>query len=195
MKYENLTDEELVALAKNNDSNAINVLIARFENAIKIKANTYSTNHWIRDDLIQRGRIAVTKAISKFSLEHESKSKFATYVNTCFENEFKTAISEIKNKTGLDVDIDGFIENNNLIIDDRFNPEEIAIIKEAERELDIVSKEVLSKTEQSVYKLRNLGYKNSDIAKELRVDRKSVENTLTRIKQKLSKKINKNDID
>lgn len=195
MKHENLTDEELVALAKNNDSNSINELIARFENAIKIKANTYSANHWIRDDLIQRGRIAVTKAISKFSLEHSSKSKFATYLNICLENEFRTAINEINKKTGLDVDIEGLIENNNFITDDRFNPEKIAIIKEAERELDNVSKEVLSKTEQSVYKLRNLGYKNSDIAKELKVDRKSVENTLTRIKQKLSKKINKKDID
>lgn len=197
MKYENLSNEELVVLAKEGDLSVVNVLIARFESVIEFKASRFSSHHWIRDELVQRGRIAVAKAVKKFDLSHESKSKFATYLNTCLENEFKTAISKINKKCSENINSDIFDlindDKNEFMSDERFNPEEIAINNEAEQELKTVSLEILSNIEQEVYNLKNLGYKNGDISSELKINKKSVENALTRIKQKFAKKLKVKD--
>jgi RNA polymerase sporulation-specific sigma factor len=196
MDYKKLSDEQLVSLAKNGENLAINELIARYELNIEIKAGKFSTHHWIKDDLIQIGRIAVSNAINKYDPNHESKSKFATYVNICLENEFKSAMTKINkiNSENVGTDILDFIDNdkNSFMVDARFNPEEIAIKNETEEELKAISVKILSNIEQNVYNLKKLGYKNGDISAELKIDKKSVENALTRIKQKFYKELKEN---
>ena len=197
MGYEDLSYEEVIVLIKQGNNFLVNELITRLEPVINKVARKFSTNHSILDDLIQRGRIATSKVIEKYDFNHESKSKFETYLNTCLRNEFKTAMSEISKRDSENIGSDIFDLNeqdkNSLMLDTRYNPEEIAIYKEAEQELKIVSIESLSGFEQKVYNLRNLGYKNGEISKELKISTKSIENALTRIKQKFSKKLKEND--
>lgn len=197
MGYENLSDEEIIALIRQGDNFLINVLIARFETTIEKVAKKYSSNHDIVDDLRQRGRIATSKAINSYDINHVSKSKFKTYLNTCLNNEFKTSMYKINkiNSESVGSDIFDLSEsgNGNLMLDNTYNPEEIAINKETEQELKIVSIEILSNIEQNVYDLRKLGYKNKDISNTLKINTKSVENALTRIRQKFSNKLKENE--
>ncbi|MBQ8426942.1 MAG: helix-turn-helix domain-containing protein, partial [Clostridia bacterium] len=100
MGYEDLSYEEVIVLIKQGNNFLVNELITRLEPVINKVARKFSTNHSILDDLIQRGRIATSKVIEKYDFNHESKSKFETYLNTCLRNEFKTAMSEISKHTG-----------------------------------------------------------------------------------------------
>lgn len=198
MDYNIFSDEELVQMAKKNDDNSTSILINRFENFISQKAQTYSLRYYsIKDDLVQIGNIVLLNAIKRYDFGHESKSKFKTFLNTCLENKFKSIINNInrKNIGNIGSDIFDFSESdkNKLISDTRYNPEEIIINKETELEIKSVSTKILSVVEQEVYNLKQLGYKNSEISSRLNINKKSVENALTRIKQKFTKNVKDND--
>ncbi len=197
MGLNKLSNEELIALIRNGDNFLINELIARFEPFIKKKSQAFGFEESNFDEVIQRGRIAISKAINKFDLNHQTKSKFITYASMCLDNEFKSILSELSknnNEKAVSHIADFDEEDKNAIMTDtRYNPEEIAIKNESEQELKRVSEEILSNIERKVYDLRNVGYKNGDISKELKISTKSVENALTRIKQKFSKQLREKD--
>lgn len=193
MEYESLSNEDLVALIMQGNDFLIEKLITRCEPIIKNKLKNYSFDVNAYDDMVQRGRIAVFKAIQKYDCNHKAKAKFATFVSTCLDNEFKSAITKINKQNG-DYIVSSILDLSDndkspYVFDARYNPEEIAINKEAEQEIKTVAIEILSSIEQKVYSLKNIGYKNGDISKELKISTKSVENALTRIKQKFSKKL------
>ncbi len=202
MNYEILTDEELVLLSKSGDTKATNKIIERLESDIKkiIKVKNYYLKGGDVEDLIQRGRMAVLSAIKGYKTDKDTK--FSTYANKCINNEFNSAIKETKNTPLNDSEplfgnnlIDD--EKNSLVADIRFNPEDNTINEEIEREQKLAIKDVLSKFEYRVYELKELGYKNEAISKELKSDKKAVENAYNRIKQKtpkISDSIKKRDI-
>lgn len=193
MDYSDLTYEELVALAKDGDELAKNTIIFRFEPIILkiIKKKNYFLKGGEEDDLIQRGRMAVNSAINGYNDKHNSQTKFSTYANKCIINAFNSALRESKNSLLNDTDsLNGLNrdeDKNAVIADIRFNPEENAISQETELEQKQAIKEILSKFEYRVYELKELGYKNELISKELNCDKKAIENVNNRIKQKIAK--------
>lgn len=192
MDYSILSDEELVSLAKNGDSGAVNTIIKRYEPIIeKIKTiGNYYLKGGDDNDLIQRGRMAVLSAINGYKSEFQTK--FSTYANKCIKNEFNSAISETKNTPLNDSESLCFFHNgdedkNDNIADTRYNPEESAINEETELEQKLAIKNILSGFEYKVYELKELGHKNQAISKILKCDKKSIENAYNRIKQKAPK--------
>ncbi len=189
MKKGKLTIEDLVALAQSGDSHAAEEVIVYFENQIEkiININQYYLKGGDNNDLMQRGREAVFNAIKKYDCNHPTRSKFITFASACIRNSLKTAIDEeINVPLNYSDPLSDEVDKNNIVADNRFNPEDNAIIKETEQEIDFKVKEKLSIFEYRVYQLRKNGYKNSDISKELNCEIKAIENAYSRIKIKLT---------
>ena len=142
MEYNSLSDKELIVLAKQNDSKAIDALVRRYKYIPVALARSNFLLDGDQDDLIQEGTIAIYTAISSYN---EDKSTFKTYLYACVKNRINSVIKKSNAKKNLPLnmsvslseyfDID--IDKNKFIQDKKFQPEEQLINKETEAEIII----------------------------------------------------------
>ena len=69
---EHLTDEEIVSLAKNGDTIALEFLISKYKNFVRSKARTYFLIGADREDIIQEGMIGLYKAIRDYRYDRQT---------------------------------------------------------------------------------------------------------------------------
>lgn len=91
-EYGALTDEELVALAKDDDSTAADELYHRYKNIVRGKARPYFLVGADRDDLIQEGMIGFFKAVRDYS--SDKNSSFRPFAEICIVRQILTAIKQ-----------------------------------------------------------------------------------------------------
>ena len=89
-KLQNMSDEQLLELAKNQDVNAIEQLLERYKYVASAVAHSYFLNGGDAEDLLQEGMIAVFNAINTFN----GKASFKSYVYTCVKNKIITLIKK-----------------------------------------------------------------------------------------------------
>lgn len=194
MNKNDFTDEELVRLAQENDSDASNILIERYKSLATARARSYFLIGGEEQDLIQEGMIAIFNAINSFS----GKSNFKSYVFTCINNRIFTVIktfSRMKNQPlnnyiSLSGFIDGDLDKTDIIIDETFGPEERFINGESVRELHSVINNALSKYELTILSYYLNGDTYAVISSKLNKDIKSIDNALQRIRKKLRNVLN-----
>ena len=193
MKYKQLSDEELLNLAKNNDSDAVECLILRYRYLVSAYAHSYFLVDGDVEDLIQVGQIAVYKAI----VSYNGLVEFKYYVSKCVKNAMITAIKKsnanknlpLNNYLSLSGFIDGDSDKNILLADLVNNPEQAFINLETEKELKEKIKNTLSKLESEILSYYLQGYSYSEIALNMDKNVKSIDNALQRIKNKLLQKL------
>ncbi|MBQ8614118.1 MAG: sigma-70 family RNA polymerase sigma factor [Ruminiclostridium sp.] len=178
------TDEELVEVLQNHtapmETTEISQLIYRYSRIIRVKAAKLSKSAGIdRDDLFQEGFLGLLDAVRAYNKE---RGRFQTFAETCIANRMKNAL--IKWGGSYQVADDYDFEQ---ITDDATLTEDYVIIKERNRELYSKLEEVLSKKELSVLSLYLEGYTYKQIAARLSLPFKSVDNSLSRARQKLKK--------
>lgn len=180
----NKSDEELIILAKTGDDNYLEILLERYKPLVLSLANRYFIRGQDRDDVIQEAMIALFKAIQAF--DTKKQTSFAGFVKTTTQNHLIDSIrkSEAKNNRVLNDAVS--IENMKFFIEDEQN-EDFGIHEEELQ--DLLSNEEFksnfSDLEWQVLNLRLIKLSYNDIAKELDVKEKVVDNALQRIKQKL----------
>ena len=81
------TDEELVAVAK-NDKSAAGILLSRYSKLILIKSKIYANSDTDSEDLHQEGFISLLKAINAY--DPSQGAKFSTFAEKCIVNRMKT---------------------------------------------------------------------------------------------------------
>ena len=180
----NKSDEELIELAKLGDDKYLEILLERYKPLVLSLANRYFIRGQDRDDVIQEAMIALFKSIQAFDVEKQTS--FAAFVKTTTQNHLIDSIrkSEAKNNRVLNDAVS--IENMKFFIEDE-QTEDFGV---HEKELqDLLSNESFksnfSDLEWQVLNLRLFKLSYNDIAKELDVKEKVVDNALQRIKQKL----------
>ncbi len=184
-------------LAANGDSVAIEYIIDRFRNSVKLKAKSYYISGAESEDLVQEGMIGLIKAIRDFS--PEKNASFATFAELCITRQMYTAIkaasakkhAPLNNYVSLYKEIGDENGTQHYLVDELENdfedPMDEIIRKE---ELDDVSKslvESLSKFEMLVLSKYMEGKDYHQIAKETEKSEKSIDNALQRIKQKATR--------
>ncbi len=185
----NLTDEELVRLAQDNDADACGELIDRFKPFIKTKTRPYFLIGGEAQDLMQEGMVGLLRAIATF----DGQRNFKVYASKCIKNALISAIKRnntLKNSAlntsvsifGVDGDIDNML---NFSVREP-NPEDIYIDKEEAQSLLEGIKNSLSKFEYEMLLLYLQEYTYLEIANRLNKDVKSIDNALQRIRKKLS---------
>ena len=189
MEYKLLSDEELVKLAKNGDSDAMESVILRYRYLVTSIAHSYFLSNGDVEDLVQLGQIAVFKAITTFN----GKVEFKYYVYKCVKNAVITAIKNantlknqpLNNYISLTGVLDGDQDKTGLVADVKSDPEQSLINVESEMELNDKIKNILSKYENEILSLYLKGYSYTEIGLKLTKTTKSIDNALQRIKNKL----------
>lgn len=151
------------------------------------------------EDLFEEGVIGIIEACKSYKGESLFEDKFDSFVKLCIKRQLLDAIrrsnakknevlnNSISYSTILNSGEEGTVLD--IFLDRNFSndPLDIFIDKEKiEEKLNICEKE-LNEYEKQVLKLYLSGQKQSEIAKTLNREIKSIDNTLQRIKSKLNK--------
>ena len=177
-----LTDEYIVSAASKGDQDAWVTIISRYLPLIKNRASVYVGADFEGEDLTQEGYIGFIRAVRTYS--QDAGSSFKTYATLCIDNSIISAVRKSLTKkripgsaiVPLD-DCDSLPEETSAE-EEYFSKESIKFLKEK-----LSSK--LSSFEFDVFSLYLVGYDQEKIATQLKVQKKSVNNAISRIKRKL----------
>ncbi|MBO5488860.1 MAG: RNA polymerase sporulation sigma factor SigH [Eubacterium sp.] len=202
-KYNSCTDEELVALAQQNDSMAVDMLLEKYKPLVRKKARALYLIGGDNDDLIQEGMISLYKSIRDYDLKRENS--FGSFASVCIERHLYNVIkgANTKKNSPLNTYVSLYEPTGNAKETGRetladtlqpralTNPEEIVIDRENVTDLEKAIESQLSDFEQEVVRLYLEGNDYQQIAKILDKSAKSIDNALQRVKKKLSYKLKK----
>jgi RNA polymerase sporulation-specific sigma factor len=174
---DNMSDEELVKLSS-SDRRAVSVLISRYSEKIWTKAYLMSNSPADADDFAQEGLLGFLNAISKYNPQRNAK--FSTFAEICVINKMKTILNRNSDNA---VPTDEFQINEDTAVSD--TPETIFMRKEHLVELYDEINSILSKREWDIFSLFLKGCSYRQIADELEISTKSVDNAIQRIRKKL----------
>lgn len=195
-KLSELTDDELIKIAKSGDESAFEQLVDRYKNCISLKTRTYFLLGADKEDIMQEGMIGLIKAIRDY--DSSRQASFKSFAELCITRQIITAVKAATRQkhTPLNsyVSLYGNGDNDDErtpidLIDSntRFNPEQYIIMRENLKKLDEQILKVLSKFEKSVLESYLTGKSYQEIAEQLGRPVKSIDNALQRIKRKLEK--------
>lgn len=188
-----MTDEELVALSQKGDESAENEILEKYKDTVVKISRGYFIIGGELEDIIQEGMIGLYKAIKNFS--KNKNATFKTFAIMCIKHQIQTAIKKANTKKNLplsnSVSLQSFSEKSeedeflpvNLIF--QVSPDEKIINRENYKYLVSAIKKTLSKKEFEVLKYYLRGYTYKEIADFLNLNQKSIDNSLSRIKNKL----------
>lgn len=190
-------DYELVSLAKEGNEDAINIIYQKYKPLIVSKSKDAiirASHHGIEiNDIMQEGFIGLDEAINAFS-ENDNTS-FYTFAMLCIDRQIINYLRKITG--GRDkilneaVAIDDYIEKS---MKDEFDTEFAFISREHENDIIKKIKKELTEFENDVFRLKVNGYSFEEIANTLNKDIKSIYNTFHRIKLKIRKIIEEDNV-
>lgn len=173
-----LTDEELVRNAK-NDKRAVSELIARYLRTVEYFASKYAPD--IREDMVQEGFVGLLKAVNTY--RHDENVKFSTYANVCVKNKIISSMK--KNRLLGNIEFDEEMNEDIFEKSAQKDPESILIENERIEEINKKINEALSEQEWKVFRLFLTGMAYNQMALNLGVTVKSVDNAMQRVRRKL----------
>ncbi len=176
------SDISLIKAFKSGDDLAIGIIFSRYAPFLKAKAAAFDCSYYY-EDLMQEGKIGLFKAALHYN--EESGVPFSSYATVCAYHEmlkfYKRAVIRQQENEVSSRDIAKTVEA--LPLEDLFIGDEGAetIGKIIESELSDFEKQVLN-----CYFAKK---SYAEIAEETNCKVKSVDNALTRIKQKIARKL------
>lgn len=202
MDYKELNDNEIIYYIKDSIEEAKDILFEKYKPLIENIARRflkYSSNIGLENnDLIQEGYLALNSAIETF--DEQKNITFYTYAKNCIERKMISAIvknNSFKHKV-LNESISYEVEDSegthllfgNILEDNNYNPLELILNKENEKNLISNIKEKLTELEAKVFDLKINGFSYKEIAEILDKDAKAIDNAIQRIKGKAKIEIN-----
>ncbi|MBR1422151.1 MAG: sigma-70 family RNA polymerase sigma factor [Ruminococcus sp.] len=172
--YTELTDEQLVGISE-GDMDSLGEIVRRYLPRIRYFSRTFPES--VRDDLVQEGLIALLGAVKSY--EADKGAEFATYASICVKNRMASAFK----RNALITEDEGTLGEQ--IDAETEHPEDIVIEKENTAELYDAIATQLSELEWNVFRLLMMAMSYSQIAEELGVSQKAVDNAVQRARRKL----------
>ena len=180
--YKNASDEEIVAQICGGDYELLPVIFGRYDKRIRYYADKYCRES-DREDAAQEASLALYSAVKNYD---KDKSSFSSFASLCIKRSVIDCAKRAGRKKNIPEELLEPIED--VSIPDCNSPEKIFFDKEAYKALTHSIKLELSGMELAVLQLLLSGKKYIDIADELGVSEKSVNNALMRIRRKLKDK-------
>ena len=207
-RFDQLSDEEIVALAQSNDDEALTYLLDKYKNFVRSKARSYFLIGADHEDIVQEGMIGLFKALRDYDCGRDAS--FATFAALCVSRQLYTAVqasgrkkhmplntavslnapvnngSETGSEAGIQLE-DSVSEEQGTLLSSGygFNPEKILIDRENLLRLQEHIESELSPFEKEVLDLHLTGMNYVEIAHILNRDEKSTDNALQRIRAKV----------
>lgn len=180
--YKNVSDEEIVAQIRGGNYELIPVIFGRYEKQIGYYVGKYCRESE-REDASQEASLALYSAIKDYDRE---KSAFSSFAALCIKRSVIDLVKRANRKKNIPEELLEPIED--VSIPDCNSPEKIFFDKEAYRALTHNIRLELSGLELAVLQLFLSGKRYIEIADELGISEKSVNNALMRIRRKLKYK-------
>jgi len=196
-KLKNLMDEQLVELARNGDTEALNFLINKYKPFVRLKVKSYFLIGADKEDIVQEGMIGLYKAIRDF--KDDKLASFKAFAELCIKRQIITAIKtatrqkHIPLNSYVSLDKPIFEEESAKTLMDMLtgatidDPEKLMIHREEFNRLEEKISQVLSSLERQVLALYLEGCSYQEISARLDRHVKSIDNALQRIKRKLER--------
>ena len=198
-KYQNSTDEEIVAQIKSGDEKALSYILDKYKELVNMKVGKYFLIGAEREDIVQEGMIGLYKAIKNFA--PDKQNSFKSFANICIERQLITAIKTSNRQkhlplnSYLSLNISAYDNNeeDGAELIDTFDgntaedPLETVMKKEYYEQMQNNIEKSLSKFEKQVLERFIKGESYSVIAKKLDSPIKSVDNAIQRIRKKAIK--------
>lgn len=190
-----MADEDLVAIARDGNEDALAELLTRFRPQVRAKGKTYFLSGGDRQDVIQEGMIGLYKAIRDY--EREKHPSFRHFADLCVTRQIITAIKGANRRkhaplnayvslTGsVSHEDDSDLQYREKIADEGQDPIHRMTSLADLDQLKSFCSEVLSDLETEVLVRYVGGESYSDIAVELGRHAKAIDNALQRVKRKL----------
>ncbi|HWT75962.1 MAG TPA: RNA polymerase sporulation sigma factor SigH [Mobilitalea sp.] len=200
VKYDALSDEEIVSRIQAEDQPAIDYLLEKYKYLVRSKAKALFLIGGDKDDLIQEGMIGLYKAIRDYQADKDNS--FFNFADLCISRQIYSAIKASNRKKNIPLNTyislytPAYSENSDTeekealvdIITEKYvsNPEELVIDKENTSMIEYELVRRLSDLEKQVLYLYMQDLKYLQIAEVLKKEPKTIDNALTRIKTKLN---------
>lgn len=171
-----LSDYELIC-GNRFDSGCAAELISRYMRLVFSLAKKYS-GCADYEELVSDGMTGLLSAIQNFDSE---KGEFSAFAAVCVENRLKNTVKRCVSRAKRLADE----EELSLVADRKPTPEERIIAKESNEDMLRVIRNELSELEFKCIKGVIMGLSYAELAKQLGVEKKSVDNALSRARSKL----------
>ncbi|KXH80973.1 RNA polymerase sigma-H factor [Sporosarcina sp. HYO08] len=195
--FTGLSDGEVITIIHEGNMDALDYLISKYQSLVSLKARSYFLIGGDREDIVQEGMIGLYKAIRDF--REDRLSSFKAFAELCITRQIITAIKtatrqkHIPLNTSVSLDKPVFDEESDRTLLDVIagptldDPEDLMIHKENFIQMEEEMNKVLSALEKEVLALYLEGQSYQEISDELNRQVKSVDNALQRIKRKLER--------
>lgn len=192
----NQSDVDLLRLASTGNTNAIEVLLARYRYLAESKARNYFLIGADHDDVVQEGMIGLYKAIRDF--RDDRASCFRSFADMCVTRQIISAVKMATRNKHLP--LNAYIslyrspgsdtDNDMRLVDclaDTLAPSPYDMLFEQRGALGRLesARSTLSGLEQSVLECYLQGKSYREMAVELRRSSKTIDNALQRVKRKI----------
>ena len=192
-----LEDLQLVIRARNGDGTALDLLIRRYTGFVRLKASSYFLAGGDSEDLIQEGLIGLYKAVRDFRSDKETS--FRSFAELCITRQIITAIKTATrfkhaplntyvsfSQTPAGQESEGDCTLGDALPGPLVDEPSICVISTEElQSLVFCLGTGLSKLEADALRLYLEGCSYEEMAQELEVDTKTIDNALQRVKRKI----------
>ncbi|GAA0304653.1 RNA polymerase sporulation-specific sigma factor [Gracilibacillus halotolerans] len=204
VQFKKLDDNELVLLAREADSDALDYLINKYKPFVRAKAKSYFLVGADQEDIAQEGMIGLFKAIRDF--QFDKLSSFRAFAELCITRQIITAIKtatrqkHIPLNSYVSLDRPIYEEDSERTLIDvieasvTIDPQEMLVTQEEYGDMETRLAEILSKLEREVLNLYLEGKSYQEISVQLKRHPKSIDNALQRVKRKLEKYLEESDL-
>jgi len=192
-----LEDLQLVIRARNGDPHSMDTLIRRYTGFVRLKASSYFLAGGDSEDLIQEGLIGLYKAVRDFRSDKETS--FRSFAELCITRQIITAIKTATrfkhaplntyvsfSQTPAGQESEGDCTLGDALPGPLVDEPSICVISTEElQSLVFCLGTGLSKLEADALRLYLEGCSYEEMAQELEVDTKTIDNALQRVKRKI----------
>lgn len=202
-RFLEMTDEELVSLVHDGNTEALDYLINKFRHFVRMKARSYFLIGADKEDIIQEGMIGLYKAIRDF--RSDKLSSFRAFAELCIIRQIITAIKTATRQKHIP--LNSYVSLDKPIYDEESDrtlmdvltdngvddPQQLMINNEEFMYMEEKMGEVLSELEREVLALYLDGQTYQEISEKLERHVKSIDNALQRVKRKLERHLQKDE--
>ncbi len=174
-----LSDEELAVLARENNEEAFTRLVSRCSGMLKALSAKYCLGSLESEDLVQEGLLGLLSAVQTYRSSVDVA--FRTYAYTCARNRM---VSALRRRNGVEArSLDE--EDEPSVSSGGDDPASLLVRQEELQQLRERLRVGLSPLEYRVLMALLSGYSYREIAKRLRITEKAVDNARQRLRRKL----------
>nr|WP_233711591.1 RNA polymerase sporulation sigma factor SigH [Lederbergia citrisecunda] len=187
----------MIELIHEGESEALDYLIKKYRNFVRVKARSYFLIGADKEDIVQEGMIGLYKAIRDF--KEDKLSSFKAFAELCITRQIITAIKTATRQKHIP--LNSYVSLDKPIYDEEsdrtlmdvisgakiLDPEELLINREKLNNIEEKVMELLSDLERKVLALYLDGRSYQEISDELDRHVKSIDNALQRVKRKLER--------